>query len=455
MDTSSAPRLRRSLLLPNARVRATASPARGLGRTGERTEPNQPQRGGNHIARRLAALESPGDAVRRLPVGAPAVVLAGRPPASVPVAAAATVRAAAAATERLVRRSIALAAAPVPAAAPGRVLPGRRAAAGDTSTRLVARSSSASTATPTSTAARLRELVATGAFEAPGTARVPVAPPAGATAGTPVLRTAAERFEQVQRTARVADRPVVLPQRFRPLAERIVGPRIAVRVVHGAVTRKALAAAGHDAATTDRTIHLPARPDASARTMSVVAHELEHVAAPSAIPRFHGGVASPEETRATRTEQIVARLARSVDERGGSAASAGIAGLPVGGLTAFGRSGAGAGAAGPAVPASADPPRASTSSSSTSSTVRRSPSTSTSGGSSTSSSSPATGAGGSDQPVRRSPQPGRIIPNQDESSGSDQAPALSPAQLSAIIRAVEDRLLEEIERRGGLSRGAF
>jgi hypothetical protein len=43
----------------------------------------------------------------------------------------------------------------------------------------------------------------------------------------------------------------------------------------------------------------------------------------------------------------------------------------------------------------------------------------------------------------------------DESTGSDQPPALSPAQLSAIIRAVEDRLLEEIERRGGLSRGAF
>ena len=42
-----------------------------------------------------------------------------------------------------------------------------------------------------------------------------------------------------------------------------------------------------------------------------------------------------------------------------------------------------------------------------------------------------------------------------ESAGSDQGAALSPSQLSAIIRAVEDRLLEEIERRGGLSRGAF
>jgi hypothetical protein len=41
------------------------------------------------------------------------------------------------------------------------------------------------------------------------------------------------------------------------------------------------------------------------------------------------------------------------------------------------------------------------------------------------------------------------------SGGSAESPALSPAQLSAIIRAVEDRLLEEIERRGGLSRGAF
>jgi hypothetical protein len=42
-----------------------------------------------------------------------------------------------------------------------------------------------------------------------------------------------------------------------------------------------------------------------------------------------------------------------------------------------------------------------------------------------------------------------------DSPGSSASAALSPAQLSAIIRAVEDRLLEEIERRGGLRRGSF
>ena len=57
--------------------------------------------------------------------------------------------------------------------------------------------------------------------------------------------------------------------------------------------------------------------------------------------------------------------------------------------------------------------------------------------------------------LRREAMPTSAIPDTDESGGSDTAPALSPAQLSAIIRAVEDRLLEEIERRGGLSRRAF
>jgi hypothetical protein len=311
-----------------------------------------------------------------------------------------------------------------------------------------------------STAARLNELVASGAFDGGTPPRRVAQQQSSAPTVQRVQRprpptTAAERFDTVLRAANIADRPVALPARFRPLAERIVGPRIAVQVVHGAVTRKALAAAGHDAATTDRTIHLPSRPDSSARTMSIVAHELEHVAVPSAAPRFHGGPDSAEERQATRTEQVIRRLAAKVESR--PEPTFGTAGLPVGGLTAFGRSGAGAP---PPVPGSAAGSTSSTSS------------TSASGGG-TSASDEIQRMIADNTPPARPPQPvaprgrgrgpiRRLVTDasanstgMDEVAGSSDNPALSPAQLSAIIRAVEDRLLEEIERRGGLWRGSF
>ena len=63
-------------------------------------------------------------------------------------------------------------------------------------------------------------------------------------------------------------------------------------------------------------------------------------------------------------------------------------------------------------------------------------------------------AGGTGHPIRREPE-SEVLEELRNPAQTDQAPALSSAQLSAIIRAVEDRLLDEIERRGGLSRGAF
>lgn len=263
---------------------------------------------------------------------------------------------------------------------------------------------------------------------------------------------AAARFESVLRDAPRVDRPVALPARFRPLADRIVGRKVAVKVVHGSVTRQALAAAGHDAATTDRTIHLPSRPDASTRTMSIVAHELEHVAAPSPTPRFHGGVDSPEERRATAMEQVVRRLATTADRP----RAVGTAGLPVGGLTAFGRAGSGVDAAtiarspsasppGPPVPASALHRQVSAAASTSApDTVNRTAAASATSG----------GTRSSNRTIRREgvDDPMQAMGGSSDSSG---APAISPAVLSAIIRAVEDRLLDEIERRGGLRRGGF
>jgi hypothetical protein len=403
----------------------------------------------------LAGSGQHGDSVRRMPVVAPAIVAlrspaafwAGSTPASAaypaqnraPAAGAnplvlgtAARRARTAPVPRaIVRRSSSLPTAPPSSPAAARaatVLPSIRRA--PTTRRSV------SAPAPASTADRLRDLVATGAFE--GTTRAP-APAAAA-------RTAAERFQDVIRRAPVKDSPTPLPDRFRPLAERILGRRVAVQVVHGGVTRRALAAAGHEAATTDRTIHLPARPDSSARTTSIVAHELEHVAARSPVPRFHGGAPSPEEARAQRTEAVVRRLAREVETRGGPESTAGTKGLPVAAAAAFGRAGS--------TPAASAASAASATSAATSTTTSASPRVPPSAlqrsASDTISRTVAPAAAsipGDTNPTNPS------TPVEPHENGAPAA--LSAAQLSAIIRAVEDRLLEEIERRGGLRRGAF
>ena len=444
---TSAPLVRRAVHLPNART-TTASVA------ADRVRADAPKRIRNPLAERVAALAA-ADArpsVRDLPVGAPVAV---------------------------VRRSMAVPTAPTRHAvvAATQVLPGIRSTtrAVGAATRQVRATDNTASSSGGSTADRLRELVSSGAFErgAP-VRRLPVAPPLGTPSASaspdrlsePASRhrssptatpaTAAQRFEDVIRRTPAArqDKPQPLPARFRPLAERIVGPRVAVKVVHGAVTRAALEAAGHDAATSNSTIHLPSRPDASARTMSIVAHELEHVAVPSAAVRFHGGVDSPEERQATRTEQVVRRIAADINRRGGPEASAGTAGLPVAGLPAFGRSGSAAAdaapsAGGPPVPASAIQRQA------TSAAARAGRNTAASSGTADDTirraapAAPPAGAGAAAAIA------GAAGATSSGSSDSDGSAALSAAQLNAIIRAVEDRLLEEIERRGGLGRGAF
>ncbi|HVM53097.1 MAG TPA: DUF4157 domain-containing protein [Acidimicrobiales bacterium] len=402
--------VRRSSLLPTA-------PASRRAEIGPST-PSGAAPAATTFARGVAAFETAGLDVRRQPVGTPAALVAARTGQRPPTTTESGAQ----------RRSLSLPTAPASAAST--VLPSARGPrtrgrprAMSTAHPLTAERATGAGAT---TAERLRELVATGAFD-----------------GGPVLRrTAADRFHDVIRRSPTVDRPASLPQRFRPLADRIVGPGVAIQVVHGAVTRRALAAAGHEAATTDRTIHLPTRPDASATTMSVVAHELEHVAAPSPVARFHGGPASPEEARAMRTEQVVRRLARDIDRRGGPG-HPGTAGLPVAAMPAFGRSGTGAPSGGRGdVQRSARPPAPTTGS-----TRAARP---TAGASTT---------GGGDR-IHRAPTDAIVVQPTGESgspetSDSGGSAALSSAQLSAIIRAVEDRLVEEIERRGGLRRGAF
>lgn len=129
-----------------------------------------------------------------------------------------------------------------------------------------------------------------------------------------------------------------LPAHFRPLSRTLVGER-PVRVATGAPTRRALAAVGKEAATTGGTIHLARRPDSSRRSVEIVAHELTHAASPSPEPRFFDDDRdSPEERRAEVIGRIMARNQASVAPPGAMVAAradaperrVGTAHLPVG-----------------------------------------------------------------------------------------------------------------------------
>ena len=101
-----------------------------------------------------------------------------------------------------------------------------------------------------------------------------------------------------------ATRPRPLPVQFRPMATVIVGER-PVHVSTDVASRRALQRVGKRAATTGGTIHL----DTDRPSPEIVAHELTHVAHPSPEPRFFADDRpSPEERRA---EQVAAVMRRT------------------------------------------------------------------------------------------------------------------------------------------------
>jgi hypothetical protein len=134
--------------------------------------------------------------------------------------------------------------------------------------------------------------------------RPPAGPgPVGAVArGLGTTSTPAETFATELARHRV-ERPRPLPVTFRPLATAIVGER-QVHVSSGTASRKALAKVGKRAATTGDTIHLATpRP-----TTEVLAHELTHVAHPSPVPRFFDDDdRGPEERQAEQVAAVIRR----------------------------------------------------------------------------------------------------------------------------------------------------
>jgi hypothetical protein len=95
-----------------------------------------------------------------------------------------------------------------------------------------------------------------------------------------------------------------LPVEYQSMASVIVGVRQPVRVSTSHASRRALARVGKRAATTGDTIHL----DHPRPAPEVIAHELTHVAHPSPAPRFfaddHRG---PEERQAERVAAVMRR----------------------------------------------------------------------------------------------------------------------------------------------------
>ena len=272
----------------------------------------------------------------------------------------------------------------------------------------------------------------------------PSAPAATAQAASP-----AETFAAELARHRV-ERPRAIPITYRPLAKAIVGDR-PVRVSTSTASRTALRKVGKIAATTGDTIHLatPAPPP------HVMAHELTHVAHPSPVPRFFDDdERTPEERRAEQVARIM-RRAPVIPHASTPAASPAIQRSPSrGGASSSGNSGAGGGErhqSSSSGTISADALAAQITRGASAPVIRRAettvarPPTSTTNASSTSTTSPRTTSTTS-------------APSSADDT-DDRSDALRPMDLTnqfeLILELLEERIMQELERRGGRFRGGF
>ena len=208
-----------------------------------------------------------------------------------------------------------------------------------------------------------------------------------------------------------AERPRPLPRHYQPLATAIVGDR-PVRVASGEGSRRALSKVGKAAATTGDVIHVSTpRP-----TAEVIAHELTHVAHPSPVPRFFDDDDhSPEERRAEQVAAVMRRAPIAPRPSPSSTVSAAaLASSITIGDTVQRKVTLGSHRA--TVPAPPLPP-----------TVVPLPTPTT-------------------------PPPPDVVAAPDDTAR--QATSVD-AQFDRILELLEDRILTELERRGGRFRGGF
>jgi Domain of unknown function (DUF4157) len=307
---------------------------------------------------------------------------------------------------------------------------------------------------------------------APAVPPAPTGPARSATVPTdtgPAERLADQFMTELSQTVRRT--PAPLPMPFRPMSDAITGGR-RVMLSTDPASRRALRSVGKIAATTGDTIHLDHAAIPRRRLDEVVAHELTHVAHPSPTPRFFDDIDdSPEERRAEKVASIMARsplapsstvaaprsgaIRRSPAHAGGGGASSSASSSSSSGTISAdalaarltGSSPAAASRSGSSRSGS-DPSRDSAAAVSRSVTrapavIRRSP------------------ANVSAAPVSAAPEQRHAIRRvfaDGPESGSGSVDDLNKlvderiaANVDSLLRMIEDRMIVELERRGGRS----
>jgi len=258
--------------------------------------------------------------------------------------------------------------------------------------------------------------------------------------------------------AAVATRPLEAPRPFptalRPLVSAVTGAQRASYTT-GPATRHALAAAGAHGATTGSVVHLPAAPGpVPGPLLGVVAHELAHARNPVSRPRFLLEVPDGAADADERTALSVGRRFQSIANGGGDAIRAGIVDeLPVGGLGRVGgiasqaRTALAGGGAGLA--ATADD-ALDTATSGATSGVTAFAENALGGGASMMASS--AGMPGADlSSAAGSAVAGAASAAMSAVTGNQQ----STVDIDRLADLLEQRLLKQIERRGGRYAGVF
>lgn len=304
--------------------------------------------------------------------------------------------------------------------------------------------------------------------------------PTPRSAPAPAATSPAARFV-VTIARRPLERPRALPQRLHPLARAVTGRATPPKATTGAATRAALRAAGARAAATGDVVHVPGRSLTTPRELGAVAHELAHTAehrsARNAVatvaPRFLVGSlgrgADAGERRARQVgDAVQAAAGRAASAPGESSAAVrptvDVGRLPVGG---------GGGPAAGGLPDSTV--------SAVAAGVRGS-STPTAAGA-------GTVAGVGSEIAEAIPPAGeavRAAANRASPAGTAVSPAVSPtgvdvgeagaaalrpptagaqpsgatvagvpADIDGLVDALEERVLAELERRGGRYAGVF
>jgi len=122
------------------------------------------------------------------------------------------------------------------------------------------------------------------------------------------------------------------PASMAPLVQAVAGPTFKPSYTTGAATRQALAAAGAHGATTGSVIHLPHAPTPHRGEMlGVVAHELAHARNPVSRPRFLLHTPLGDADADERAASAVGRRVQSAASELGSMGAGIVDSLPVGG----------------------------------------------------------------------------------------------------------------------------